>query len=100
MASDSDAPSHLVGEIRDAESSVSRRSSATRHRASDEIPEIEAAPDANDDESFSDVSSDSDVFNVSSANSPKERTPQDVDLEHIARIKNMLRRFTLLPPKP
>ena len=97
VASDSDAPSHLVGEISDAESSVSRRSSATRSRASDEIPEIEAAPDANDDESFSDVSSDSDLFNVSTANSPKERTPQDVDLEHIARIKNMLRRFPSLP---
>ena len=100
VASDSDAPSHLVGEISDVESSASRRSSAAGSRALEQIPEVAAAVDSNDDESLSDVSSDSDGFNVSCANSPKERTPQDVDLAHIGRIKNMLRRYPLLPPKP
>ena len=100
VASDSDAPSHLVGEISDVESSASRRSSAAGSRALEQIPEVAAAVDSNDDESLSDVSSDSDGFNVSCANSPKEQTPQDVDLAHIGRIKNMLRRYPLLPPKP
>ena len=100
---DSDAPtaaSQLMEDEASDDSDAAETSSVGSSHSSAKASEAKEAQEEEDDEVFSDVSSDSDLFHISAEHSPKERTIEDVDLGHIARIKGMLRKYPLLPPKP
>ena len=63
-------------------------------------PDPETADALDDDDSFSDISNDSDLFHVCVKADKSWTTRQDLELEAIGRIAADLREHPLLPPDP
>ena len=72
---------------------------AKKPEADIEPPQLPAEGDIELDE-FSDISDNSDIFHVEVLPSDVPRTPEDEDIQRISQLKDLMRRYPLLPAHP